>query len=287
MKGILLAGGKGTRLYPLTLPISKQLLPLYDKPMVYYPLATLMQAGVREILVITDTAQAASFRDLLGSGRQWGVDFAYATQDAPRGIAEALILGERFIDGEDFVLILGDNLFHGAGLPEKLAGPIEGYPATRAVVFAHPVRDPERYGVITFRDGQPSRIVEKPMEPESNLAVVGLYKYCAEAVEVAKNLQPSGRGELEITDVNRYFLERGQLACHTLGAGYAWLDTGTPEAMLQASQFIHALQERQGLMVACLEEIAYRNGWIDREGLAAQAQRLANSEYGKYLATIV
>ena len=283
MKGIVLAGGKGSRLYPLTLPVSKQLLPLYDKPMIYYPLATLMQAGIREILVITDAAQKDSFSNLLGNGSQWGVEFEYIGQPRPSGIAEALILGEEFLNGQEFVLILGDNLFHGPSLGEKLRCQIG---EARATVFAHPVKDPERYGVITMVEGRPTRIVEKPTYPESNLAVTGLYRYAYEAVDVAKNLRPSGRGELEITDVNNHFLEARQLACHSLGPGYAWLDTGTPEAMLQAGQFIHALQERQGVMIACLEEIAYANGWIDKSQLLEQADRLKASDYGQYLFSI-
>lgn len=284
MKGIVLAGGKGSRLYPLTVPISKQLLPVYDKPMIYYPLATLMQAGVREILVITDTQQSGSFRQLLGSGCQWGVRFEYASQEAPRGIAEALLLGEPFLEGEEFVLILGDNLFYGPSLHERLRTPIAG--DCQAVVFAHPVRDPQRYGVISFRDGRPHSIVEKPSRPASNLAVTGLYKYGAEAVRVARGLSPSDRGELEITDVNSHFLRRQQLACFTLGPGYAWLDTGTPEAMLEASSFVHALQERQGMMIACLEEIAFEQGWIGPAELEEQARRMAGSTYGKYLETL-
>jgi glucose-1-phosphate thymidylyltransferase len=286
MKGIVLAGGKGSRLYPLTLPVSKQLLPLYDKPMIYYPLATLMQASVREIVVITDSAQQESFRSLLGSGAQWGLNFDYIGQTHPRGIAEALILAEPFLAGEDFILILGDNLFHGARLSELLALPLDVAAGIRAAVYAHPVRDPERYGVITLDQGRPVRIVEKPSAPESNLAVTGLYKYTAEAVEVAKALQPSARGELEITDVNNHFLEKGQIECVTLGPGYAWLDTGTPEAILQAGEFIHALQERQGTMLACLEEIAFRSGWITSAQLAEQAKRLSASEYGRYLGSI-
>ena len=222
MKGIVLAGGKGSRLYPLTLPVSKQLLPVYDKPMIYYPLATLMQARIREILVITDSTQTDSFRHLLGDGNQWGVEFTYVVQDSPKGIAEALILGERFLSGEEFALILGDNLFHGPSLHERLAVPA-GDSGSEAVVFAHPVRDPERYGVISFREGRPVRIVEKPAQPESNLAVTGLYRYSNDAVEVAKNLKPSPRGELEITDVNNHYLQAGCLHCHTLGPGYAWL----------------------------------------------------------------
>src|SRR5258708_29896448 len=243
MKGIVLAGGKGSRLYPLTLPVSKQLLPLYDKPMIYYPLATLMQAGIREILVITDAAQKESFSRLLGSGCHWGVNFSYVGQEKPSGIAEALILGEEFLEGQEFVLILGDNLFHGPSLHEKLRSPAGD---AKATVFAHPVKDPDRYGVITIVDGRPARIVEKPAQPESNLAVTGLYRYSNDAVGVARSLRPSGRGELEITDVNNHFLELGQLACHSLGPGYAWLDTATPKAMLQVSQFNHALQEHQG-----------------------------------------
>ncbi len=285
MKGIVLAGGKGSRLYPLTLPISKQLLPVYDKPMIYYPLATLMQAGIREIMVITDTQQQQSFKDLLGTGSHWGIELVYVTQDAPRGIAEALILAEDFLSGDEVVLILGDNLFHGPSLAEKLSASVEG--ESRAIVFAHPVRDPERYGVISFENGCPARIVEKPSSPESNLAVTGLYKYSNEAVEVARNLDPSPRGELEITDVNNHFLRNRALACFTLGPGYAWLDTGTPEAMLQASEFVHALQERQGVMIACLEEIAFENGWISLGELAKQADALKSSDYGQYLSSIV
>jgi glucose-1-phosphate thymidylyltransferase len=285
VKGIVLAGGKGSRLYPLTLPISKQLLPVYDKPMIYYPIATLMQAGIREIVVITDTQQQQSFKDLLGTGSRWGIELGYITQDAPRGIAEALILAENFLNGDEVVLILGDNLFHGPSLGEKLSASVSD--GTGAIVFAHPVRDPERYGVISFEGGRPSRIVEKPTSPESNLAVTGLYKYSNEAVDVARNLAPSPRGELEITDVNNHFLRNGTLACFTLGPGYAWLDTGTPEAMLQASEFVHALQERQGVMIACLEEIAFQNSWISIDTLQEQADKLKSSDYGQYLKSIV
>jgi glucose-1-phosphate thymidylyltransferase len=255
--------------------------------MIYYPLATLMQAGIRDFLVITDAAQAESFKGLLGNGSQWGVELSYLGQSSPRGIAEALILAEEFLGAQDFVLILGDNLFHGASLSDLLSAPPDAASGVKAVVFAQPVKDPERYGVITLSEGRPMKIVEKPAHPESNLAVTGLYKYSSAAVEVAKNLKPSSRGELEITDVNNHFLERGQLACITLGPGYAWLDTGTPEAILQASEFIHALQERQGVMVACLEEIAFRNGWITAAQLAEQAKRLSASEYGRYLGSIL
>ncbi|TNF25046.1 MAG: glucose-1-phosphate thymidylyltransferase [Deltaproteobacteria bacterium] len=282
MKGILLAGGEGTRLHPMTRVVSKQLLPVYDKPLVYYPLTTLMLAGVRDILIITRPRDAAAFAALLGDGSAWGLSLTYAVQPAPRGIAEALVLGRTFLAGGPSALVLGDNLFFGAGLGRNL-----GLVAARnpgATVFAYPVRDPSRYGVIALdAAGRPASLEEKPAQPRSSLAIPGLYFYDAQAPDLAAALAPSPRGELEISDVNRAYLDRGRLVVVPLGRGATWLDVGTPEALAQASAYVQTLQERQGLMIGSPEEVAYRLGLIDAEALARLAAPLAHNAYGRYL----
>lgn len=286
MKGIILAGGRGTRLYPLTLSISKQLLPVYDKPMVYYPLSMLMLAGITEVLVITTPEDQPAFKRLLLDGSQWGMRFSYAEQDVPRGLADAFIIGKEFIADDTVCLILGDNIFYGTGLNDKLdsAAKIKH----GAVIFAYPVRDPERYGVVQF-DGEQRvlSIEEKPKQPRSNYAVPGIYFYDQQVVSFAESLKPSARGELEITDLNRIYLERGELRVEVLGRGVAWLDAGTHESLLQASGFVQAVEDRQGLMVACVEEIAYRKGYITREQLLALANKMAGNQYGQYLLNLV
>jgi len=281
MKGIILAGGKGTRLHPLTIGISKQLLPVYDKPMIYYPLSMLMLAGINEILVISSPEALPTFRDLLGDGQQWGLDFSYAEQDKPRGLADAFLLGKNFIDNQPVCLILGDNIFFGHGLPESLRKASE---LTKgALIFAYPVRDPERYGVVEFNeDGRALSIEEKPEKPRSHYAVPGIYFYDGQVVEYAEKLNPSDRGELEITDLNCRYLENGELRVETLGRGVAWLDAGTHESLLQAAQFVQTIEERQGMMISCPEEIAYRMGFIDKKTLLKQAM-LINNQYGDYL----
>lgn len=282
MKGIILAGGRGTRLHPLTLTISKQLLPVYDKPMIYYPLAMLMLAGIRNILVISTPEDLPLFRNLLGDGSQWGLHFSYAEQDQPRGLADAFRVGASFLGAESVCLILGDNIFFGHKLPEILQNAAklnEG-----ALIFAYPVRDPERYGVIEFdAEEKALSIEEKPIKPRSNYAIPGIYFYDSQVVEMAAKLKPSARGELEITDLNQLYLERGQLRVEVLGRGYAWLDAGTHESLLQASTFIQAVEDRQGMMISCPEEIAFRMGYIDRHQLKELAARLKNNAYGQYL----
>jgi glucose-1-phosphate thymidylyltransferase len=282
MKGIILAGGRGTRLHPLTLTVSKQLLPVYDKPMVYYPLSMLMLAGIRNILVISTPEDLPLFRNLLGDGKQWGLQFSYAEQDQPRGLADAFRVGAEFIGNEPACLILGDNIFFGHNLPEILQRAAmlkEG-----ALIFAYPVRDPERYGVVEFdSDGRVLNIEEKPKRPRSNYAIPGIYFYDSQVVEMAANLKPSARGEIEITDLNLLYLEKEQLRVEVLGRGYAWLDAGTHESLLQASTFIQAVEDRQGMMISCPEEIAFRRGYIDREQLRKLAERMNKNSYGQYL----
>ena len=285
-KGIILAGGSGTRLYPVTRAMSKQLLPIYDKPMVYYPLSTLMLAGVRDVLVITTPQDRDTYERLLGSGRDLGIRIEYATQPKPEGIAQAFLIGEDFIDGQAVTLALGDNIFYGHGLPETLRRSSERDEG--ATVFGYWVRDPERYGVVEFDDeGHAIGLEEKPDEPRSSYAVTGLYFYDDQVVDMARNLKPSARGELEITDLNRVYLERRQLRVEKLGRGVAWLDTGTHESLLQASNFIQAIEERQGLKVACLEEIALRMGYIDVAQAKELAQPLAKTGYGEYLLRVI
>lgn len=282
MKGILLAGGHGTRLYPLTMSVSKQLLPVYDKPMIYYPLSMLMLAGIREILVISTPQAMPLFQELLGNGEQWGVRFAYCTQSAPRGIAEAFILGESFIGQDPVSLILGDNIFYGHGLPKQLQVAAQLHHG--ALVFAYAVKDPERYGVVEFdKQGKALSIQEKPKQPRSHFAVPGIYFYDNRVVEIAKNLTPSARGELEITDINMYYLTRGELRVEPMGRGVAWLDAGTHESLLQAANFVQALQERQGMMISCPEEIAFRLGYIERKQLLQLGSAMHNNAYGAYL----
>jgi glucose-1-phosphate thymidylyltransferase len=281
-KGIILAGGSGTRLYPITRVISKQLLPIYDKPMIYYPLCTLMQAGIREILVITTPHEQALFQQLLGDGSQWGLDISFAAQESPDGLAQAFIIGEEFLDGSPSCLILGDNIFHGGGLQELLARCMER--TEGSTVFGYWVKDPQRYGVVEFdKDSRVLDLAEKPENPRSNYAVTGLYFYDGRASQFARELKPSDRGEYEITDLNRRYLEDGSLRLERLGRGYAWLDTGTHESLQQASSFIETIENRQGLKVACPEEIAYLHGWIDSEQVQTLAQPLRNSGYGEYL----
>jgi glucose-1-phosphate thymidylyltransferase len=286
MKGIILAGGRGTRLHPLTISISKQLLPVYDKPMIYYPLSMLMLAGIREILVISTPEDLPLFEHVLKDGSQWGLRFEYAAQPEPRGLAEAFIIGKDFIQNDPVALILGDNIFYGRGLAQLLQSAAELRDG--AVIFAYPVSDPERYGVVEFDgDGKALSIEEKPAAPRSKYAVPGIYFYDPKVVEVAENLAPSPRGELEITDVNKHYLEQGRLSVKLLGRGVAWLDAGTQDSLLQAANFIQAVEDRQGLMVSCPEEIAYRMGYIDMEQLCRQAELLSSSSYGIYLRRFV
>ena len=285
MKGIILAGGSGTRLHPMTLAMSKQLLPVYDKPMVYYPLSTLMLAGVRDILLISTPADLPHFQRLLGDGSAYGIALSYAVQPTPGGLAQAYLIGADFVAGQNSVLILGDNLFYGHSLPDMMRSAAAR--PTGATVFAYQVRDPERYGVVAFdHAGKAVSIEEKPKKPQSNFAVTGLYFYDPAVVDIAANLKPSPRGELEITDVNRVYLERKALHVETMGRGFAWLDTGTPESLLDAAEFVRALESRQGLRIACPEEIAFRNGWISNAELEKLGNALRKSDYGQYLLAI-
>ncbi|GAP20839.1 glucose-1-phosphate thymidylyltransferase RfbA [Leptolinea tardivitalis] len=283
MKGIILAGGYGTRLYPLTMAISKQLLPVYDKPMVYYPLSTLMLAGIRDVLIIAAPESMDAFQRLLGDGSQWGMHFDYAEQPSPRGLADAFILGRDFVGCEPVALILGDNIIYGSGLVEKLQSAAKNNDG--AVIFAYPVRDPERYGVVEFDDstGRVISIEEKPKNPRSNFAVPGIYFFDETVCQKVENQKPSKRGELEITDLIQKYLDANQLRVEVLGRGIAWLDAGTQESLLQAANFVQVVEERQGWMISCPEEIAYRMGYIDREGLRRQAEKVSANQYGQYL----
>ena len=284
MKGIVLAGGSGTRLYPITKGISKQLIPIFDKPMIYYPISALMLAGIRDILIISTPHDLPSFRRLLGSGEDFGVRFSYAEQPSPDGLAQAFIIGEEFIGDDNACLVLGDNIFYGSGFTGLLKESVNNAKQGKATVFGYFVNDPQRYGVAEFDDeGNCLSIEEKPQHPKSNYAVVGLYFYPNSVVEIAKNIKPSARGELEITSVNQEYLRRGQLKVQTLQRGFAWLDTGTHDSLAEASTFIEVIEKRQGLKVSCLEEIAFENGWISKEELLESARLMHNNDYGQYL----
>lgn len=286
MKAIILAGGSGTRLYPITRSVSKQLTPVYDKPMIYYPLSVLMLAGIREVLIITTPQDQVAFEQLLGDGSDWGLQLQYAAQPSPDGLAQAFLIGEAFLAGEPACLILGDNLFFGHGLPEML---LRAAARDRgATLFGYNVRDPERYGVVQFdAQGRAVDIEEKPAQPKSHYAVTGLYFYDADVVDIARQVKPSARGELEITDINRAYLHRGDLQVEVMGRGFAWLDTGTHDALLEAGNFVRTVQERQGLQICCPEEIAYRQGWIDAAQVVRLAEPLRKSRYGQYLLELI
>lgn len=289
MKGIVLAGGSGTRLYPITKGVSKQLLPIYDKPMVYYPISALMHAGIRDILIISTPQDLPGFQRLLGDGSDYGVKFEYAEQPSPDGLAQAFIIGEKFIGNDSACLVLGDNIFHGAGFSKMLTDAVKNAEENnKATVFGYWVNDPERYGVAEFdKNGNCLSIEEKPQHPKSNYAVVGLYFYPNKVVNIAKNIKPSARGELEITAVNQKFLEDGELKVQTLGRGFAWLDTGTHDSLAEASIFVEVIEKRQGLKIACLEGIAYRNGWISKEKMYELAQPMIKNQYGQYLLKVI
>lgn len=285
MKGIILAGGSGSRLYPMTRSISKQIIPIYDKPMIYYPLSTLMLAGIREIMIISTPRDLPGFRDLMGDGSQWGMVLHYAVQERPEGLAQAYHIAADFVGGQSSALILGDNIYHGHGLPELMQSAINR--THGATVFAYNVTDPERYGVVSFnKEMRATCIEEKPINPRSNWAVTGLYFYDSQVVDIARDLEPSARGELEITDVNRVYLEHNELAVEIMGRGFAWLDTGTPDSLIEASEFVRTLEKRQGLKIACPEEIAFRSGFIDEAGLGRAIDALGKSTYGDYLRDI-
>lgn len=284
MKGIILAGGSGTRLYPLTKVTSKQLLPIYDKPMIYYPLSTLMLAGIQDILIISTPEDTPRFEQLLGDGQKFGLNLSYAVQPYPGGLAQAFLIGEEFIGSDNVCMVLGDNIFYGNGLKKNLARARENLDAGKATVFGYYVPDPERFGVVEFNEnGQAVSIEEKPSDPKSNYAVVGLYFYPNDVVQVAKRIRPSARGELEITSVNQDYLGRGALEVITFGRGFTWLDTGTHESLADATAFVRMIEQHQGLKISCIEEIAYKNGWIGRDELLAQAELMKNNDYGKHL----